>query len=342
MRIADDALALPGAENLNVLEVLGSSDEVLPLVAARMAAAAGMPLTMTAVRAAVAVVSPASAAPAAAAAADGPGAAAAVAAAAPGPGQAAAPAAEGGGRREAGSVPGAAAQACGGLGAAGARASGVTAREAVALAAPCVAAAGVGAAELRSTVASSAAGGGATPSGQSLDRGMKPCQSTAATAPATPTRPELSVDAAEPQRLVLPPGPTTAASAPDRGREAGEHPALAQIVMLPGPRSGLHSGPVGADASVGSAVGPDALGASNSAAAHASAPDSSPAGAAGSALALRGGGAAPVQALAGDRDPPDLPQAGAGAGRCRAVSGAASGTLSLSVSGIELDELPES
>ena len=44
---------LSRAENLDILEVLGSSDEVLPLVAARMAAAAGVPLATPSVRAAV-------------------------------------------------------------------------------------------------------------------------------------------------------------------------------------------------------------------------------------------------------------------------------------------------
>ena len=50
MRFAQEG---PGAENLDILEVLGSSDEVLPLVAARMAAAAGVPLAAPSVRAAV-------------------------------------------------------------------------------------------------------------------------------------------------------------------------------------------------------------------------------------------------------------------------------------------------
>ncbi|KAK9839228.1 hypothetical protein WJX81_002717 [Elliptochloris bilobata] len=49
VNISDEALwnllsSCSNTENLDILEVLGSSDEVLPLVAARMAAAAGVPL----------------------------------------------------------------------------------------------------------------------------------------------------------------------------------------------------------------------------------------------------------------------------------------------------------
>ena len=65
----------------------------------------------------------------------------------------------------------------------------------------------------------------------------------------------------------------------------------------------------------------------------------------GRAAELHVGGAGPLHAQGTGRDPVDLPQgveqASAGFGGGHAVPGAPSGTLSLSVSGIELDALPE-
>lgn len=301
-----------------------------------MAAAAGVPLATPSLRAAVA----SAASPAAPAAGDGPAAISAVIS--PGPGEVAAPAAEGGGPREAGSVPGKAAEAFGGLSPAGAREPQVADREPVPLAAPGVAAArGIGVTDLESTAALSAAGREATSLGQCSDRGHKPWQSAAATAPATPTRPEPGVDVAEPQRVAPPAGASIAARAFGAARGAGEHVAAAQGTMLPGSRLGSQSGLAG---TAGCAAGPDALDASASAAACTGASDCSPAGAAGPAAALHGG--APLQAQEGGRNPVDVPQggqqAGADCGRSNAVPGAPSGTLSLSVSGIELGELPES
>ena len=331
---------MPGAENLDILEVLGSSDEVLPLVAARMAAAAGVPLATPSVRVAVqSVVS--SAAPAA-----GSEQIAAIAVIAPGPGEAAVPAAEGGVPRKAGAMPGAAAEAQGGSCPAGAREPQDAARERITLAAPGAAAAGTGAAELRTTVVASAAGAEATALGQCLEWGTKPRHSAAATAPATPTRPEPGVDVAEPQRVLLPTGACATASALGAGREASESQAAAAQGVTPlGPQPGPQLGAGRVDAAVGSAAGPNVLGAGTGAAACACAPDPNPAGAAGQAAALHGDGAGPLQAQETGRDPLNLPQgveqAGAGFGRSHAVSGAPSGTLSLSVSGIELDALPE-
>ena len=328
------------AENLDILEVLGSSDEVLPLVAARMAAAAGVPLAAPSVRAAVqSVVS--SAAPAAESEQI-----AAIAVIAPGPGEAAAPAAEGGEPREGGALPGAAVEARGGSGPARAREPQVAAREPVTLAAPGAAAAGAGAAELQTTVVVAAAVAEATALGLCLDRGTKPCHSAAATAPATPTRPELGVDAAEPQSIVLPTGACVTACASDAGRESGESQAAAEQGMTPlGPRPGPQVEVGRADATVRSAAGPNVLGAGTAAAACACASESNPAGAAGPAAALHGGGAGPWQAQETGGAPLGLPQgaehAGALAGRSHAAPGAPSATLSVSVSGIELDALPQ-
>ena len=329
---------MPGAENLDILEVLGSSDEVLPLVAARMAAAAGVPLATPSVR--VAVQSAASsAAPAA-----GSEQIAAIAVIAPGPGEAAAPA--GGVPRKAGAMPGAAAEAQGGSCPAGAREPQDAARERRTLAAPRAAAAGTGAAELRTTVVAPGAGAEAEALGQCLEQGTNPRHTAAATAPATPTRPEPGVDVAEPQRILLPAGACATASASGAGREASESQAAAAQGVTPlGPQPGPQLGAGRVDAAVGSAAGPNVLGAGTAAAACACAPDPNPAGAAGQAAALHGNGAGPLQARETGRDPSNLPQgveqAGAGFGRSHAVSGAPSGTLSLSVSGIELDALPE-
>ena len=242
-------------------------------------------------------------------------------------------------------MPGPAAEARGGSGPAGARAPQDAAREPVTLAAPGAAAAGTGAAELQRPVVIAAVGAEATASVQGLGQGLIPCHCAAATAPATPTRPEPGVDAAEPQRVVLPTGACAAASASGAGRESGESLAAAQGMMLLGPRLGPQVGLDRGAGIAGSAAGPDVLGAGTAAAACASVPDPNSAGAAGPAAALHGGSDGPSEAQGTSRDPVDLPQgveqAGAGFGGNLAVPGAPSGTLSLSVSGIELDALPE-